>query len=139
MFIAKDVDLILHRMIVDNDFYKNIILITSEAAYINDDFVLNWFHHFIKNVQRKRVDQWIFLLIDNYDFHKTYSFWKLTQDNYIILFMLSFHFTHILQSLNVNVFQIYKHYYEFAINKIIKQKNVRFDCYNFLIVFDEFQ
>ena len=53
--------------------------------------------------------------------------------------MLLFHFTHILQPLNVNVFQIYKYYYEFAINKIIKQKNVRFDRYDFLIVFDEFR
>ena len=125
-------------MIVDNNFYKNITLITNEIAYINDNFTLNWFRHFIKNVQRKRVDQWILLLINNYDFYKTYSFWKLTQDNYIVLFMLSFYFTHILQSLNVNVFQIYKHYHEFAINKIIKQKNVRFDRYNFLIVFDKF-
>ena len=43
-------------MIVDNDLHKNITLITSEVAYINDDLVLNWFRHFIKNVQRKRVD-----------------------------------------------------------------------------------
>ena len=138
IFIAKNVDLILHRMIVDNDLYKNITLIINEVAYINDNLVLNWFRHFIKNVQRKRVDQWIFLLIDNHDFYKMYSFWKLIQDNYIILFMLLFYFTHILQPLNVNVFQIYKYYYEFAINKVIKQKNIKFDCYNFLIVFDEF-
>ena len=72
IFIAKDIDLILHCMIIDNDFYKNITLITSEVAYINDDLVLNWFRHFIKNVQRKRVNQWILLLIDNYDFHKIY-------------------------------------------------------------------
>ena len=78
MFIAKDVDLILHHMIIDNDLHKNITLIINKVAYINDDFVLNWFCHFIKNVQRKRVDQWIFLLIDNHDFYKTYSFWKLT-------------------------------------------------------------
>ena len=41
MLIAKDVDLILHHMIIDNDFHKNITLITNEVAYINDDFVLN--------------------------------------------------------------------------------------------------
>ena len=41
MFIAKDVDSVLHRMIVGNNFYKNITLIISEAAYINDDLVLN--------------------------------------------------------------------------------------------------
>ena len=41
MFIAKNVDLILHHMIVDNDFYKIIILITNEIAYINDNFALN--------------------------------------------------------------------------------------------------
>ena len=139
MFIAKDVDLILHRMIVDNDFHKNITLITNEVVYINDDLALNWFCYFIKNVQRKRVDQWIFLLINNHNFHKTYPFWKLTQNNYIVLFMLLFHFTYILQPLNVDVFQVYKHHYELAINKIIKQKNVRFDHYDFLIAFDKFR
>ena len=41
MFIAKDIDLILHRMIVDNNLYKNITLITSEIVYINNDLVLN--------------------------------------------------------------------------------------------------
>ena len=41
IFIAKDVDLILHRMTVDNDFYKNIILIISEIAYINNNLALN--------------------------------------------------------------------------------------------------
>ena len=41
IFIMKNVDLILHRMIVNNDFYKNIILIINEIAYINDDFILN--------------------------------------------------------------------------------------------------
>ena len=41
MLIAKNVDLILHHMIIDNNFYKNIILITSEAAYINNNLVLN--------------------------------------------------------------------------------------------------
>ena len=41
MFITKDVDSILHCMIVDNDFLKNITLIINEVAYINDDLVLN--------------------------------------------------------------------------------------------------
>ena len=41
MFIAKNVDSILHRMIVGNNFYKNITLIINEIVYINDDLVLN--------------------------------------------------------------------------------------------------
>ena len=41
ILIAKDVDLILHRMIIGNNLYKNITLIINEVAYINDDFTLN--------------------------------------------------------------------------------------------------
>ena len=41
IFIVKNVDSILHRMIVDNNLYKNITLIISEVAYINDDLILN--------------------------------------------------------------------------------------------------
>ena len=139
IFIAKNVDSILQWMTVGNDLHKNIILTINEAAYINNDLVLNWLRHFTKNVQRKRVDQWILLLINNLDFYKTYPFWKLAQDNYVVLFMLSSHFMHILQSLNTNVFQAYKHHHELVISKVIRQRNVRFDRYNFLTAFDKFR
>ena len=41
MFIAKDIDSILHRIIVGNDLHKNITLIINEIVYINNDFILN--------------------------------------------------------------------------------------------------
>ena len=41
IFIIKNIDLILHRMTVDNNLHKNIILITNEVAYINNNLALN--------------------------------------------------------------------------------------------------
>ena len=41
IFIMKNVNLILHHMIINNNFHKNITLIINEIAYINDEFILN--------------------------------------------------------------------------------------------------
>ena len=57
IFIIKDDNSILRCMIVDINLYKNITLIINEVAYINNNLVLNWFCHFIKNVWQKHVNQ----------------------------------------------------------------------------------
>ena len=41
IFITKDIDSTLHRIIVDKNSHKNITLIPSEITYINNDFALN--------------------------------------------------------------------------------------------------
>ena len=41
IFIINNIYLILHRMTVDNNLHKNIILITNEVAYINNNLALN--------------------------------------------------------------------------------------------------
>ena len=100
---------------------------------------MNWLHYFIKNVERKWIDQWILLICDEFDFYITFFFLKLIIFNKIILFRFSAHSTHFTQSLNMKIFQIYKHYHENAVNKIVKQENVKFNCLNFLTIFQNFR
>ena len=94
MLIMKRVN-ILHKWTLSNDLDDHILLSTSDSKYINDDLVMNWLHHFIKQTKKKRVERWILLIIDDVDSHMTYSFLKLITVNNIKLFKLSAHFTHL--------------------------------------------
>ena len=76
---------IAHRLTV-NDFHWAITLIINEIAYSNDELIINWLQHFIKNVKNKRIDEWILLIYDEFEFHVIYHFFQLIIDNKIILF-----------------------------------------------------
>ena len=95
--------IIVHRLIV-NDFYWIITFVINETTYLNDDLIMNWLHHFIKNVKKKRIDQWILLICDEFDFYVIFFFLKLIIVNKVLLFRFLFHSTHITQSLNIEVF-----------------------------------
>ena len=136
-FIFKKV-FIAHRLIV-NDLNWTITLVISETTYLNNNLIINWLHHFIRNVKRKQIDQWIFLICDEFDFHVIFFFLKLISVNKIVLFRFLIHSTHLTQSLNVKVFQTYKQHHDNTVNKVVKQKNVKFNCLNFLTIFQSFR
>jgi len=48
------------------------------------------------------------LIINNFGSHMIMEFLDLITNNDIVLFKLSSHFTHLTQSLDVSVFQVYK-------------------------------
>ena len=100
---------------------------------------MNWLHHFIRNVEKKRIDQWILLICDGFNFHATFFFLKLVIVNKIVLFRFLIHSTYLTQSLNVKIFQAYKHHHDNVMNKIVRQKNVKFNRLNFLTIFQNFR
>lgn len=95
MLILKDHH-ILFKWILNNDFDDETFLNVSEIEYSNDDLVLKWLKHFIKHVEKKRVDRYILLIIDEFESHMIYFFWRLITNNNIFLFRLSAHFTHLI-------------------------------------------
>ena len=60
-------------------------------------------------------------------------------DNNILLFRLSIHFTHLTQSLDVEVFQFFKQTHERAIDRVVKNDDIEFSRLEFLNVFSEFR
>ncbi len=64
--------------------------------------------YFIKNIARKRIEKKMLLLLDNYELYRIFRFWSFAIEYKIILFKLLFYSTHLLQSLDVDVFQVYK-------------------------------
>ena len=72
------------------------------------------------------------LLLDEYRSHCTYKFLDYCESTDITLFCLPPHTTHILQPLDVVVFQPYKHWYAEAIDKATCTGCVDFNKIEFL-------
>jgi hypothetical protein len=49
------------------------------------------------------------MLMNNHESHIIFEFIALTNENHIRSFLLISHLTHCMQSLNVEIFQFYKH------------------------------
>ena len=79
------------------------------------------------------------LIVDEFESHATIFFFELAAVNNIILFRLSTHSTHFIQSLDVRVFQSYKYYHAETIDAAIRLKNREFEKLKFFAVFQIFR
>lgn len=129
----------MHKQFATNNLYRDITLASSEFVYINNDLAIDYIKHFINVVKRKRVDIYILLIINSCNSHKTFEFEDLYIKNNIISFLFLLHSTYILQSFNIEVFQIYKQHYENKIYKIVLRDNIKFDKLAFLKIFQIFR
>jgi hypothetical protein len=87
----------------------------SETGYINDTLAYQWIQHFHHSTKHRIKGTHRLLLCDGYGSHMTREFVKFCEDNHIIYFFLISHTSHILQPLDVGVFQAYKHWHSEAI------------------------
>jgi len=96
----------------------DVLLGVSETGYSNDVLGILWLHHFDKYSADRRTQSgvWRLLLLDDHNSHCTREFIQFCDDRKIILFCLPPHSTHLLQPLDVVVFQPYKHYHAEAID-----------------------
>jgi hypothetical protein len=82
---------------------------TSSTGYSNDELGLSWIKHFDKHTVKGTQGSKRLLIIDGHGSHHTKQFIQYCDDHGIIPFGLSPHLTHLLQPLDVVVFQPYKH------------------------------
>ena len=78
------------------------------------------------------------LMMNDYESHHTREFLFYCENHKIILFNLSLHTTHLLQSLDVCVFQSLKHWHLKTINQAVQMSDKIFSKVKFLTVFNEF-
>ena len=71
--------------------------------------------------------------MNNHDSHETSDFVKLVNGNKIRLYSFISHLTHCMQSLDVEVFNFYKHWH----NKAIKDFMTKFNIEYFILRFCE--
>ncbi len=77
--------------------------------------------------------------MNGYGFHHTREFLFYCEDHKIIPFDLPSHTTHLLQPLNVCVFQPLKHWHSKVVNEAIQTGDEIFTKIEFLTAFNEFR
>ena len=103
--------------VTKTDLANDILLAVSETGYSNDVLALDWISHFHRFSLRKQIGVYQLLQIDWHTFHCTREFITYCDERKIITFCLPLHSTHLLQPLDVVVFQPLKHYHAEAIDQ----------------------
>lgn len=85
----------------------------TPTGYSNDEVSLAWIHHFDKYATSTGV--WRLLLMDQFGPHHTKEFISFCDERCIIPFGLPSRLTHLLQPLDLVVFQPLKHYHRKAV------------------------
>ncbi len=111
----------------------NAIIITSESDFTNNAIEIEFLKHFIKHTDdAESHSEWKLLLINNHESHETAEFLKLTNDNHILSYSLLSHLTYCMQSLDVDVFQPYKHWHDRAIQNALADLSFEYNIQFFL-------
>ena len=103
-----------HRFI-ESWFHENLqgneLLMLSPTGYTNESLAKDWLQHFIKHTNAGPNQPWKLLLLDGQKSHENAEFVLLCLANNIELLEYPSHMTHILQPLDVGVFQHWKHWH----------------------------
>jgi len=94
----------------------NVLLAVSDTGYSNDRLALEWISHFDRFSAPRSTGAHRLLLLDGHGSHCTREFISYCDEKKIIPFCLPPHTTHLLQPLDVVVFQPLKHYHAEAID-----------------------
>ena len=86
-----------------------MVLTVAETGYSNDWLSLQWLKHFDAHTAKFQTGAYRLLLLDGYGLHHTIEFIEYCEEAKIIPFGLPAHTTHLLQPLDMVVFQPLKH------------------------------
>lgn len=115
---------------VNNDLPNGTLLAVSKSGYNDDVLALQWLKYVelhTWSIRRKRL-----LLLDGHGSHCTYEFIEFCDQHDIIPFYLPPHSTHLLQPLDLMVFQPYKHSHAAAVNDATRSGCTNFNKIEFL-------
>ena len=110
----------------------DVLLAVSDTGYSNDTLCLEWLYHFDKFSARRMVGAYRLLLLDGHGSHCTREFISFCDEKLIIPFCLPPHTTHLLQPLDVVVFQPLKHFHAEAIDQATRSGCSDFNKIEFL-------
>jgi hypothetical protein len=97
---------------------------TSFNEFINDEIIIEWLKHFIQHINSKEDDsfqKWKLLLLNNHDSHENSKFVLLANKHHICSFSFVSHLTHCMQSLDVDIFNLYKKHHDNVIKKTLSK------------------
>jgi hypothetical protein len=110
----------------------DIAITVSDSGYANDYISFLWLQHFNTLSKRHQQGEYRLLILDGYDSHLTLQFLQFCEQNKIIVAQLPPHSTHLLQPLDVVVFQQWKHWHAESLDYHIRHGVGEFNRQTFL-------
>ncbi|KAE8264368.1 hypothetical protein A4X09_0g6984 [Tilletia walkeri] len=117
---------------VNNDLPDTTLLAVSPNGYTDDILALKWIKHFDARTKGMTKGNKCLLIFDGHGSHCTKQFIDYCNKANIIPFSLPPHSSHILQPLNVSVFQPMKHWHRVAIDAATQTECTNFNKIEFL-------
>ncbi|KAE8224052.1 hypothetical protein CF319_g3001 [Tilletia indica] len=117
---------------VNNDLPDTTLLAVSPNGYTDDILALKWIKHFDARTKGMTKGNKRLLIFDGHGSHCTKQFIDYCNEAKIIPFSLPPHSSHILQPLDVSVFQPMKHWHREAIDAATRTGCTNFNKIEFL-------
>ena len=112
-----------------------VLIDLSSTEYLNKVLGMYWLRHFNTQTLARRQGAWRLLIFDGHISHLSYEFVSFCEAQNIVPFCLPPHSTHLLQPLDITVFQPFKHYHSQAIEHAVRNGDVKFSNVTFLAAF----
>jgi hypothetical protein len=120
----------------DNNLDSHTLLGVSESGYSNDVLGLKWLHHFHRFTEAKKKGIWRMLVFDGHGSHLSDEFLLFAWEKKILPFLFPAHTTHLLQPLDVGVFQPFKHWHQVCLHEAVAFGDIEFSKVEFLAAFE---
>jgi DDE superfamily endonuclease len=120
-----------------NNLDDDVLLAVSETGYTNDMLSYQWLEHFNDQTEEKARGQNRLLVMDGHGSHLTKEFMDFYYKHKICPFLLPPHSTHLLQPLDVGVFQSFKHYHQELLEDSIRFGGIDYKKDDFLFSFQQ--
>jgi hypothetical protein len=121
----------------DNSIDDDILFGISEIGYTNVKLGMEWLRHSDKQTASRRKGKYRMLVFDGHGSHLTDEFTYYCWEHNIIPFRLPAYSTHLLQPLDIDVFQPFKHWHQVVLYNEVRYGAFEFSKVDFLAVFQE--
>jgi hypothetical protein len=116
---------------------KKTLFHVSDTGFINIDIAMDYLDHLIKHTNAGEDSPLKILLMDRHGSHTSPEFILKATNARIIPFPFPGHLTHVLQPLDVAVFQPYKHWHKKAVQHAIRNLDVEYTVSSFIRDLDD--
>ena len=117
--------------------HGDTLITFSDSGYSNDGRAMDWVRHFETFSSRRQQGLWRMLIFDGYDSHCTREFLTFCEEYRILPWCLPPHTSHLMQPLDVVLFQPFKHFHQQAVDAACITGCTDFNKVKFLAVIEE--
>jgi hypothetical protein len=115
-----------------DNLHGNELILLSDTGYTNDELAMIWLDHFIKETKSDIFSEWKVIILDSHTSHTTPELRLKAATCNIHLYSLPSHLTHVLQPLDVGIFQPYKHWHQEAVHTAIRNLDLSYTISSFI-------